>query len=531
MKGKNIIWLIIAAVLSGIIVTSVKSYNRSNNYPVQGYRVYLEGKSIGFIKSRAELDEYINKQQEKIKDKYHVENVYIPNNIDIVKEVTYKDNFDTKEHIYEMINTISPFTIKGYVVTIDRTNSTQYQNDENEEDDSPKITKLNVMNKEIFNKSIEEVIQSFVEEDEYNAFKNQEKQKSENDLNDAIENLYIEDKITIKETNIPVNETIYMDSESLTKYLLFGDDYKEKKYIVKSGDNLEKIADSNHMGVNDLVVANNDLKSATSLIYVGQELSVSNINPLISLVVEKHVVEEQTVKYKTITQYDNKMYQGQVKTKQEGSNGKTRIVKKVKMLNGETLSAYIVSSEEIKPVVNKIIVRGGKQSYVVRGDGGWVWPTNRPYSFSSPYGWRCFRGKCKNHTGVDILAGGQGAPIYAARAGEVYEISVNGSSGFYVTIKHDNGYYTRYAHMQNIYRNNNLGYCAERKNKKCVKYVNYPASAGSATKYIKKGQRVEAHQLIGEMGCTGSCSGTHLHFEIWNGVPFRSQSFNPRSFY
>ena len=514
MKGKNIIWLIISAIISGLLVTSIKNFNESNNDPVQGYRVYLEGKSIGFIKSRDELNEYINKQQEKLKDKYHVDTVYIPNNIDIVKEITYKNNFDSTEHIYEMINTISPFTIKGYQVTIDRTNSTEYQNDDNEEDDSAKITKLNIINKEIFNKSIEEVILSFVDEDEYNIFKNQEEKKMDDEPKDVIENLYIEDKITIKETNIPVNETIYMDSDSLTKYLLFGDDFVEKKYIVKSGDNIEKIADNNHMGVNDLVIANNDLKSATSLIYVGQELSVSSVNPLITLIVEKHMVEEQTVKFKTITQYDNKMYQGQTKIKQEGSDGKTKIVKKVKMLNGETLSAYIVSSEEIKPVVNKIIVRGGRQSYVIRGDGGWVWPTNRAYYISSPYGWRCFRGKCKNHTGIDIVAGGQGAPIYAARAGEVYDISSNSSSGFYVTIKHDNGYYTRYAHMQNTDRNNRIS-----------------GKVSSATKYIKKGQRVEAHQLIGEIGCTGSCSGPHLHFEIWNGPPFKATSFNPRSFY
>ena len=514
MKGKNIIWLIISAIISGFLVTSIKNFNESNNDPVQGYRVYLEGKSIGFIKSRDELNEYINKQQEKLKDKYHVDTVYIPNNIDIVKEITYKNNFDSTEHIYEMINTISPFTIKGYQVTIDRTNSTEYQNDDNEEDDSAKITKLNIINKEIFNKSIEEVILSFVDEDEYNIFKNQEEKKMDDESKDVIENLYIEDKITIKETNIPVNETIYMDSDSLTKYLLFGDDFVEKKYIVKSGDNIEKIADNNHMGVNDLVIANNDLKSATSLIYVGQELSVSSVNPLITLIVEKHMVEEQTVKFKTITQYDNKMYQGQTKIKQEGSDGKTKIVKKVKMLNGETLSAYIVSSEEIKPVVNKIIVRGGRQSYVIRGDGGWVWPTNRAYYISSPYGWRCFRGKCKNHTGIDIVAGGQGAPIYAARAGEVYDISSNSSSGFYVTIKHDNGYYTRYAHMQNTDRNNRIS-----------------GKVSSATKYIKKGQRVEAHQLIGEIGCTGSCSGPHLHFEIWNGPPFKATSFNPRSFY
>ena len=512
MKGKNIIWLVIAAVISGILVTSIKSFNEKNRIPVQGYRVYLEGKSIGFIKSRDELDEYINKQQEKLKDKYHVDTIYVPNDIDIVKEVTYENEFDSIEHIYSMINTISPFTIKGYVVTIDRTNSTEYQNDDNEADNSSKITKLNVMNKEIFNKSINDVIMSFVDEEEYEAFKNQDN-KEENKTGDYIENLYIEDNITIKETNIPVNETIYMDSESLTKFLLFGEDYIEKKYIVKKGDNIEKIADNNHMGVNDLIVANNDLRSVTSLIYVGQELSVSNIDPVITLIVEKHVVEEQTIKYKTVTQYDNKMYQGQTKIKQEGSNGKTKVVKKVKMLNGEVLSAYIVSSEEVKPVVNKIIVRGGRQSAVIRGDGGWVWPTNRPYSISSRYGWRCFRGKCKNHTGVDILSGGRGAPIYSARAGEVYDINVNGSSGFYVILKHDNGYYTRYAHMRNTRGTDSL------------------SGVSSATKYIKKGDRVEAHQIIGEVGCTGSCSGPHLHFEIWNGVPFRSTSFNPLSFY
>ena len=30
-------------------------YNEKNNIPQQGYRVYLEGKTIGFIKSRQEL--------------------------------------------------------------------------------------------------------------------------------------------------------------------------------------------------------------------------------------------------------------------------------------------------------------------------------------------------------------------------------------------------------------------------------------------------------------------------------------------
>ena len=510
MKGKSIIWLIIAAVLSGFLVNAIKNSNlNSSKIPKEGYRIYLEGKTIGFIESKDELNAYINKQQEKLKDKYHVDTIYVPNNIDIVKEITYENNFDSIEHIYSMIDTISPFTIKGYQVTIDRTNSTEYKNDDNESSNKPKITKINVINKEIFNKSIEDVILSFVDEEQYEAFKSKEKQELKTSTGELLENLFVEDNITIKETNIPVNETIYMDSDSLTKFLIFGENYTDKKYTVKSGDSIEKIADNNKMSINELVIANNDLSSASSLIYIGQELSIGNVDPLITTVVEKHVVEDQTIKFKVITQYDNSMYQGQTKIKQDGSNGITRVTQKVKMINGEIINAYITSSEEIKPAVNRIVVKGGKQSTIIRGDGEWLWPTNYPYTISSRYGWRWG----KLHSGVDILSGGRGAPIYAARAGVVTSISVNGSSGFFVIIRHDNGYYTRYAHMQNTKGNDNL------------------RGTSSATKYITVGQRVNAHQIIGEVGSSGSSTGAHLHFEIWNGVPFQAQSFNPLAFY
>ena len=523
MKGKSVIWLVIACILSGLLVHVVKNFNGNPSHiPSEGYRVYLEGKPIGLIKSKDELSEYINKQQEKLKDKYHVDNIYVPNDIDIVKEITYEDKYDSIPNVYNMISTISPFTIKGYQITIDRTNSTKYTNDDNSTDDKPKIIKVNVLNKEIFSKAIEEVILSFVNDEQYEAFKEKTQVELNNSVGELIENIYIEDNITIKETNLPVNEEIYMDSDILTKYLIFGDNESDKKYIVKDGDNIDKIADDNRMSVNELVIANNDLTSINSLIYIGQELSIGNVDPLLTTIVEKHVVEDQVVKYTTTYETDNTMYQGQTKVKQEGSNGMTRITQKVKMMNGEIINAYITSSEELKPAVNKIVIRGGKQYSYGGGysgyngggatggnDGEWLWPTNRPYSISSRYGYRWG----KFHSGVDIYVGGRGSPIYAARAGEVYAISSNGSSGFFVTIKHDNGYFTRYAHLQNTKGNDSL------------------RGKSSATKYIKVGQRVNAHQVIGEMGSSGGSTGPHLHFEIWNGVPFQAKSYNPLAFY
>ncbi len=507
MKGKNIIILIIAGILSGLLVTFAKYTNEKSRIPTEGYRVYLEGNSIGLIKSKDELNEYINLQQERIKDKYHVDNVYVPNNIDIIKEITYEDSFDSVSQIYNMINTISPFTIRGYQVTIDRTNSTEYENDDNDSDNKPKIIKINVLHKDIFNKSMEDLVLSFVEPEQYKSFKARETKDLGTSTGEIIENIYVEDNITIKETNLPINEMIFMDSDSLTKYLIFGNNDSNKKYVVKKDDSIDKIANNNKMSVNELIIANNDLKSAKSLIYIGQELAVGGVDPLITTIVEKHVVEDQVVKYKTITQYDNTMYQGQQKVKQEGSNGTTRVTQKVKMMNGETLTAYIVSSEELKPAVNRIVVKGGKQN--VRGDGEWLWPTNFPYSISSYCGWRWGR----EHRGIDIIGPGRGSPIYAARAGEVTAISQDGSSGFFVTIKHDNGYYTRYAHLQNTKWNDSLG------------------GVNSATKYIHVGERVAAHQVIAEMGSSGGSTGVHLHFEIWNGPPFQAQYFNPLLFY
>ena len=46
--------------------------------------------------------------------------------IDVVKDVTYDNNFSTIEEIYNKINDVAPFTIKGYRVKIDQTNKNNF---------------------------------------------------------------------------------------------------------------------------------------------------------------------------------------------------------------------------------------------------------------------------------------------------------------------------------------------------------------------------------------------------------------------
>lgn len=105
------------------------------------------------------------------------------------------------------------------------------------------------------------------------------------------------------------------------------------------------------------------------------------------------------------------------------------------------------------------------------------------------------RGYSLLHRGVDIgWKGGENDYVLAHSDGKVVflqkgqknntKATGNASYGNCVKIKHDNGYYTLYAHLE---------------------YTS-----------VKNGQRVVKGQSIGYMGQTGKAYGKHLHFEVRN---------------
>lgn len=92
------------------------------------------------------------------------------------------------------------------------------------------------------------------------------------------------------------------------------------------------------------------------------------------------------------------------------------------------------------------------------------------------------------YNGVD-LAAPIGTPILAAAEGDVLiakEGGWNAGYGTYVVIKHSNGSQTLYAHQSKV--------------------------------AVSPGQHVEQGQVIGYVGLTGKTTGSHVHFEIRNGI-------------
>lgn len=124
------------------------------------------------------------------------------------------------------------------------------------------------------------------------------------------------------------------------------------------------------------------------------------------------------------------------------------------------------SSTPSPPIVNSV---GGVSA------SGFVWPVAGPVT--SGFGWRWGR----MHEGVDIAAP-TGAPLVAAASGTVISAGWLGGYGNLVVIDHGGTLSTAYAHMSSI--------------------------------GVSLGQAVGQGQVIGYVGCTGHCFGSHVHFEV-----------------
>ncbi len=500
MNKKGLVLCTIITILIVVLLTFCFINEESYASATSTYQVYLDGNKIGLIDSKDELYELINKEQTEIKDKYKVDQVYPPKGFKIIKKNTYDNDVTTVEDIYEYIKDDKSFTLKGYTITIKS----------KEEGVEPQY--IYVLNQDIFKEALENVVKIFIGEERYTQFLNNT-QPEVVDIGYIIENMYFQENISIKESYVSSSETIYTDVTELTKYLLFDENISTKEYTVVQGDTVESIAEDNEMNVTELLIANDNIESADTLLAIGQKLNVAIINPVLNLTYKELVTDDVRVYYETEYIDDNTQYVGYKKVKTAGENGIERVTNRVEFVNGVQTdsSSQVGTSKTIKAKVNEVIVRGTKKVQVSNPgnldtpplgnlhDSAWQWPTNSTYYITSSYGWRTLYGVRDFHDGLDIPRP-NGSPIYAAQDGTIIWAGRNGpagwAAGINVVIMHDNGYSTVYAHCSKV--------------------------------YVSQGQTVSKGQTIAAVGLTGNTTGYHLHFGLFQGVPYSNgKGLNP----
>ena len=496
-KIKQNIPIVISLLVAFLFITVVGIITPQDNEIKEVYNVYLDGKLLGTIRSKDALEKYIDNEQKELKEEFNVKKVYKPNGLDIEKCLTHDAKILSEKQIYNKIKEKTSFTIKGYVVTI--------KSDDKEE-------KINILDKKMFDNAVNKVLNVFVSKKDVKNFKNDTQTPIET-TGSLIENIDINEKITITESYISTDEMIFDDETLLTKYLLFGSLDKDQEYTVQPGDTIETVSFNNKLGVEEFLIVNPEFTNANNLLSVGQKVNISLIDPMISIVVQKHVVEDMPKNYETITKDDSSMYQGQTKVETEGVNGVQRVTSKVRYVNGQAEPAIITNYTTITEPINKVVLKGTKalpSTSVYTGTGSpavtagiWGWPTVSPYIVTSEFKYRWGR----LHAGIDISGCGFGSPIYSIGPGTVVSVTsgcpgqgylgsgCGGGYGNAVFIDHGNGMVVKYAHLNTV-----------------------NASVG---------QKVSRGTYVGTMGNSGSSSGTHLHFEVRvNGNPI-----NPRSLY
>jgi murein DD-endopeptidase MepM/ murein hydrolase activator NlpD len=139
------------------------------------------------------------------------------------------------------------------------------------------------------------------------------------------------------------------------------------------------------------------------------------------------------------------------------------------------IRAQLRSLQREQKRVERLLLASGAP--IRKGSGAFIWPVNGP--ITSPFCERRSWEAC--HPGIDIGVG-TGTPIRAAQTGQVVLAGPQGGYGNFTCVAHSRTLSTCYAHQSQI--------------------------------LVAVGQVVRQGEVIGRVGCTGLCFGSHLHFEV-----------------
>jgi murein DD-endopeptidase MepM/ murein hydrolase activator NlpD len=384
------------ALIMGVFVTVIFS---SSLYGL-GLEVYLNGRSVGFVHSRQEMESTITGAEERVSE-------IIGTPYQMTPKISYRFGFFDRSKMANLdvvenslfqgikgVEKLFVLTVDGEVVCASRDRAT-------------------------LDSALSTLLAKYPEEDASD--------KSE----------FLKDvKITQKYTS-----TKYLMSDDQIKEKLGSNIRDQKAYTVQKGDTVSGIAAENGMSTEDLVSLNPGLSEKT--IKAGSDVVVKGTLPFLSVQLTKKVSYAETIPFESTTVEDKSLYKGQKKVKVEGKNGEAQITASVVYVDGREQSREILNRVVVSEPVTKVTLAGTKAIPPKSPTGTFM----RPFRgiVTSNYG---YRGR-EFHTGVDF-AGPYGSTIVASDGGKVVFSGRKGTYGYCVIISHGNGLETLYGHCSKL---------------------------------------------------------------------------------
>lgn len=421
----------VSACLIGVVLVggSIGYFNYRN----AGYEVRYDGRLLGYVKSKDSTVEAFNRIREQLKT--YDPNIDISDKLEFDKVMISPSKLTSESDIEKnlesglyMENTYYSIAINGDEIAIVAS-----------EDEASQVV---------------EGIKQY--------YKDQETKNGAEVLN-----ISINDDIKISEKIASASKV--MDQKSVVDKIIAGKG-TTKKYDVKQGDSIWKIARDNDMTVEAIAAVNPGLN--VDKLQIGQAINLSVSEPYLNVETTIRASFDEDIPYDTKYVDDGSLYRGQTKTVESGQYGIKKVLKEITKINGKEVAVSIINAAVVKNPVARVLARGTKQ---LVGSGMFQWPVAG--RISSGFG---SRGR-EYHKGVDIAAS-IGTPIYAADGGTVTFSGRYSGYGNLVMINHGNGYVTYYGHCSSL--------------------------------YVKQGQTVTKGQKIASVGMTGWATGPHVHFEV-----------------
>ncbi len=402
------------------------------------YEYSYNGRPLGIVKEQRDVLEILELASEELSQEYG-SNIVIDPEEDITFRpvVSYGKEVDTEDDVLRRLTYMGEINAQASAITVDGK------------------TMVIVENETIAEQVLQDIKDLFLADSD----------STEYEYIGFVEDVKIEPCST-KLTNIS-NRTTAVEK-------LRNGGQQATEYIVQSGDSIYGICDKLGLSLSELSAMNPGL-SETSMIHVGDAITIQKEVPLLTLKTIEVSTFAESIPFETVYEDSNYYYQGESVTSREGVDGKASVTARLTKYNGETVEKEELSRETIIEPVNKIILKGTKAVPPKKGTGTFIWPVQGRVSYGFGYRWG------RMHDGIDIPSS-TGVGIKAADGGTVTFAGWSGGYGYAIRINHGGNITTLYAHCSKL--------------------------------YVSVGDQVFQGQTIAAVGSTGNSTGPHCHFEV-----------------